>query len=230
MRPIRGSRSIAPDTSPYRSLEMAEMTTSDRSTSEHDWHSRDYVDWWITRDQSRDAERRQRLRAMLGHAGIAADSELSVIDIGGGYGVVAEEVVAAFPRARVTVQDYSEPMLLVARERLIAHSGRINFVLADLTDRRWVDRVLGLGGGPFDLAVSAIVIHNLRQRPLIADAYRGVASVLKPGALFLDYDLFFDEVGGLEGNTQMLHEAGFSRVDCLWQQRPLATIAAQKAA
>lgn len=143
------------------------MRTSERSTSEHDWHSRDYVDWWITRDQSRDAERRQRLRAMLGHA-----------------------------------------------------------VMADLTDRGWVDRVLSLGGGPFDLAVSAIVIHNLRQTPLIANAYSGVARMLKPGGLFLDYDLFFDEIGGLAGNMQLLQEAGFARVDCLWQQAPLATIAA----
>src|SRR5215468_10443605 len=197
---------------------MAEMTTSERSTSEHDWHSRDYVDWWITRDQSRDAERRQQLRAMLGHARTAADAELAVIDIGGGYGVLTEEVVAAFPRARVTLLDYSEPMLLVARERLIAHRGRINYVLADLTDRSWVDRVLSLGFGPFDLAVSAIAIHNLRQTPLIANAYSGVASVLKPRALFLDYDLFFDEIGGLAGNIKLLHEAGFARVDCLWQQ------------
>ena len=72
------------------------------------------------------------------------------------------------------------------------------------------------------------MIQNLRQTPLIAHAYRGVASVLKPGALFLDYDLFFDEIGGLEGNTQMLQEPGFSRVDCLWQQPPLAIVAAWK--
>src|SRR5262249_10199380 len=143
---------------------MAEMRTSERSTSEHDWHSRDYFDWWITRDQSRDAERRQRLRAMLGHA-----------------------------------------------------------VMADLTDRGWVDRVLSLGGGPFDLAVSAIVIHNLRQTPLIANAYSGVARMLKPGALFLDYDLFFDEIGGLAGNVQLLHETAFARVDCFWQETPRAT-------
>jgi hypothetical protein len=54
--------------------------------------------------------------------------------------------------------------------------------------------------------------------------------VLKPGALFLDYDLFFDEIGGLRGNTQMLQDAGFVRVDCLWQQEPLATIAARTCA
>lgn len=207
---------------------MATSTTK-RSTSKHDWHSSDYVDWWIARDQSRDGGRRQQLRAMLSHAGTARDVELSVIDIGGGYGVTTEEVLAVFPCAHVTLHDYSEPMLAAARKRLVGYSGRITYVLADLTDRSWVDRVVNLGGGPFDLAVSAIAIHNLFWKPLIAAAYRGVASVLKPDALFLDYDLFFDEIGGLAGNVHMLHEAGFDRVDCLWQQNPLATIAARKA-
>jgi 2-polyprenyl-3-methyl-5-hydroxy-6-metoxy-1,4-benzoquinol methylase len=200
------------------------------SSNEHDWHSSEYVDWWITRDQGRDAERRQRLQAMLAHADAPANAEFSVIDIGGGYGVVTEEVVAAFPHARVTLQDYSQPMLEVARQRLAAQSRRITYVLADLLDPGWVDRVMSLGGGPFDLAVSAIAIHNLRQKSLIAGTYRDVAGMLKPSALFLDYDLFFDETGGLAGNAQMLQEAGFARVDCLWQREPLATIAARTGA
>src|SRR6516164_1923177 len=99
---------------------MVEMTTRERSMSEHDWHSSGYVDWWITRDQSRDAERRQRLQAMLAHADAPTDAAFSVIDIGGGYGVVTEEVVAAFPRAQLTLQDYSKPMLEAARKRLVA--------------------------------------------------------------------------------------------------------------
>ena len=197
--------------------------TEDRPIGEHDWHSTDYVDYWINRDLSRDAERRQRLRAMLSRANLAADGEFSVLDVGGGYGVVSEEVLAAFPRARVTLQDYSEPMLAQARERLAAHSGRTDFILADLTDPGWTGRV----GGPFDLVISAIVIHNLRDMDLIANAYRGIARVLKPGGLFLDYDLFFDEIGGLARHTELLRAGGFSKVECLWQQAPLATVAAR---
>jgi SAM-dependent methyltransferase len=197
--------------------------TTDRSTGEHDWHSSEYVDWWIARDQSRDAERRQRLRNMLGHSGFAADAEVLVLDIGGGYGVVSEEVLAMFPRARLTLQDYSEPMLTQARQRLAAHAGRTSFVLADLTDPGWTARV----GGPFDLAVSAIVIHNLRDVGLIAGSYRGIAQVLKPGGLFLDYDLFFDEIGGLAHHLDLLKQAGFAEAECLWQQAPLATVAAR---
>ena len=135
----------------------------------------------LARDQSRDAvrrQRRQRLRDMLAHAHVPADGEVSVLDVGGGYGVVTEEVLAAFPHARVTLQDYSEPMLDAARRRLAPEAGRLAFVQADLTDPGWTGRV----GGPFDLAVSAIAIHNLRDIGAIADCYRGIAQVLKPGA------------------------------------------------
>jgi ubiquinone/menaquinone biosynthesis C-methylase UbiE len=195
-----------------------------RSIGEHEWHSADYVDWWIARDLGRDADRRKRLRAMLAHLNLAADAEFSVLDVGGGYGVVSEEVLFAFPRARVTLQDYSEPMLEAASRRLGADGDRISFVLADLTDPGWSSRV----GGPFDLAVSAIVIHNLRDLPTIAECYRGVARVLKPGGLFLDYDLFFEEIGGIARHVALLGEAGFAHVECLWRQAPLATLKARK--
>ena len=195
------------------------------SRGEHEWHSQDYVAWWIARDSGRDPERRQRLRKMLSHVAFAPQAEIAVLDIGGGYGVVTEEVLRAFPAARVTLQDYSEPMLAAARERLSPHAGRVLCVNADLFDPRWTERV----GGPFDLAVSAIAIHNLRDLKAIAACYRGIATVLRPGAPFLDYDLF-DIAGGLALHTQMLQEAGFARVECLWQQSPAATLAAYAAA
>ena len=202
--------------------------TRDRSIGEHDWHSGDYVGWWIARDQSRDAERRERLRAMLSHADIPADAELAVLDVGGGYGVVSEEVLATLPHARIVLQDYSAAMLDAARERLGGFGDRVSFVLADLTEPGWVDRVLDEAGGPFDLAVSAIVIHNLRELGLIGDAYRGVARALHPGGAFLDYDLFFEEIGGVDHHVALLRDAGFAQVDCLWRQPPLATLKAVK--
>jgi hypothetical protein len=48
--------------------------------------------------------------------------------------------------------------------------------------------------------------------------------------LFLDYDLFFEEIGGIERHIEMLREAGFAQVECLWEQAPLATLAARTAA
>ena len=193
-----------------------------RSVSEHDWHSPSYVDWWIGRDRDRDAVRRQRLRNMLTHAPVAKNAEISVLDIGGGYGVVSEEVLSAFPHARITLQDYSEPMLAEARKRLAASAGRVDFVYADLLDPAWTERV----GGPFDIAVSAIAIHNLRDVASIASVYRGIAGLLNPGGAFLDYDLFFESIGGLSHHLDLLRKAGFARVECLWQEAPNASLAA----
>lgn len=198
----------------------------DRPVGEHDWHSQDYVAWWVERDAARDADRRERLRAMLAHAPFAREVAIAVLDVGGGYGVVTEEVLRAFPNARVALQDYSEPMLAEARRRLAGHGDQVRTVVADLLDPAWPAAV----GGPFDLAVSAIAIHNLRDVQAIAECYRGIARVLKPGAPFLDYDLFFDRIGGIEGHQRMLKDAGFARVLCLWQQSPVATLAAYAAA
>src|SRR5215469_14265959 len=116
------------------------------SVDHYDWHSRSYVDEWIARDATRDEERRLRLRQMLAAAPYPSDGEIAAIDVGGGYGVVTEELLRAFPRAVVTLQDYSQPMLDQARQRLAAHGERVNYAISDLRDPTWTNAV----GGPFD--------------------------------------------------------------------------------
>jgi ubiquinone/menaquinone biosynthesis C-methylase UbiE len=192
---------------------------------EHDWHSRSYVDEWIAHDAARNDERRPRLREMLAAAPVARDAPVAVIDVGGGYGVVTEEVLRLFPQARVTLQDYSQPMLDAARFRLAPYRERVRYATGDLRDPSWIEAV----GGPFDLAVSAIAIHNLRDPALIARCYAGIVRVLKPGAVFLDYDLF-DLIGGVAAQSETLKAAGFARVECLWQESPRAILAAHCAA
>jgi SAM-dependent methyltransferase len=177
----------------------------------HDWHSQSYVDYWIKRDEGRNDERRPRIRQMIAMAGLPREQPLTALDIGAGYGFVSEELLHAFPKARVTLQDFSELMLASARERLAGWTGQVSFVLADLTDPHWSERV----GGPFDLIVSAIAIHNLRLQDKIAACYRGIAGLLKPGAQFLDYDLF-RTCGGIETHIAMMQEAGMTRVSCAW--------------
>jgi trans-aconitate methyltransferase len=195
--------------------------TQSFSMVHHDWHSQSYVAKWIERDLQRDEGRRGRMQNMLAVAAIPPDAAISVLDVGGGYGVVTEEVLRACPQARVTLQDYSQPMIEEAQQRLAPHAARVSYVECDLRDPSWTERV----GGPFDLAVSAIAIHNLGELAAIADCYRGIAQILKPGALFLDYDLF-DRFGGIALHTRLLEEAGFARVDLIWQQSPVAIVAA----
>ncbi|MGH7047720.1 MAG: class I SAM-dependent methyltransferase [Stellaceae bacterium] len=188
----------------------------------HDWHSASYVDQWIARDLTRDDERRVRLRQMLAAAGRPADAELAVLDVGGGYGVVSEEVLRAFPRAHVTLQDYSQPMLDQARQRLAGHGEQVRYTLADLRHPAWARAV----GGPFDLVVSAIAIHNLRDGAQIAACYRAIAGIVKPDGIFLDYDLF-ELIGGLDAQLRAIREAGFATAECVWQEGRVAIIAAR---
>ncbi|HEY6419458.1 MAG TPA: class I SAM-dependent methyltransferase [Candidatus Binataceae bacterium] len=203
---------------------MAEERTH-RHIGDHDWHSRQYVDDWIARDFSRDTERRPVLERMLAAAPFAADDEIRVLDVGAGYGLVTEVTLARFPRAQVTLLDYSEPMFAHARERLADRCAQIGFIRRDLSESGWTR---GLEGA-FDLAVSSIAIHNLRDYALIADCYRGIRATLKPGGAFLDCDLVSFS-GGLDSHLRWLREAGFAQVECLWQSDPFAILAAFTAA
>lgn len=185
----------------------------------HDWHSSDYVAEWITRDVTRDGERRPLLQHMLSFAPFPREVALEVLDVGAGYGVVSEEVLRAFPAARITLHDYSQPMLDRARQRLADHSRRLRYVLCDLTDPSWPQQV----GGPFDLAVSAIAIHNLRDTAKIFACYRAIHNLLRPGGCFLNCDRFVEGVGP---HLVELRKSGFDRVECPWQEPPRAIIVA----
>jgi SAM-dependent methyltransferase len=192
-----------------------------RPSMHHDWHSAEYVADWIVHDTARDPERRPRLQQMLAMAPFPRDAALEVLDVGAGYGAVTEEVLKAFPQARVTLQDYSQPMLGAARQRLAGHAAQLRYVTADLTDPGWARMV----GGPFDLAVSAIALHNLRDPAAIFACYRAIRDLLRPEGWFLDYDLFF---AGAEGHIAELREAGFASVECAWQEPPRAILAAAR--
>jgi SAM-dependent methyltransferase len=185
----------------------------------HDWHSQAYVDYWIARDADREEQRRPRIREMVAIAPLPRDAAIQVLDIGAGYGFVTEEVLHVFPNARVTLQDYSDLMLAHARARLAKATDQITCLLCDLTDRGWTERL----GGPFDLIVSAIAIHNLRSTDAIAACYRGIARLLKPGAPFLDYDLF-RKFGGIESHISLMQEAGMTRVSRAWDEEDTAII------
>ena len=186
----------------------------------HDWHSKDYVTDWIAHDEARDPVRRPRLREMLATAPLARDAAIQVLDVGAGYGAVTEELLGVFPAAEVTLQDYSETMLGEARQRLAAHAAQLRYVVCDLTDPGWSSAV----GGPFDLAMSAICLHNLGDEAKIFACYRAIRGLLRPGAWFLDNDLFFK---GVEGHIQAMREAGYAAVECRWQEGRHAIIAAR---
>lgn len=194
------------------------MASPQFRVSHHDWHSQKYVEEWIARDVTRDDERRPLLRQMLEAAPFPRDAAIDLVDIGAGYGVVTEEALRLFPKARAVLQDYSRPMLDRARARL-GEGPRQRYVLCDLVEPSWTKDV----GGPFDLAVSAIALHNLGDRKTIFEVYRAIHGLLKRGGYFLNYDRFH---GGVEPHVEALRDAGFAAATPIWRKPPLAIVVA----
>jgi len=197
----------------------------DKPIDEHDWHSREYVNQWISSDITRDEERRPVLQRMLSIAPFSRGEAINVLDVGAGYGVVSEEVLKAFPHAHLTLQDYSELMFEHALKRLAGLSPFTCYVLADLSDPAWAAKLRG----PFDLVVSGLAIHNLDLESLMKRCYRSIYDLLRPGGLFLDYDLFGLVPGGVQTHSDWLREAGFERISCTWEHAPVAVVAAWRA-
>jgi phospholipid N-methyltransferase len=188
---------------------------------DHDWHSKSYVADWIARDEKRQGDRKPFLDALIAAVPFARDTEIAVLDVGGGAGLVTAAVLDAFPRAKVTLQDFSEPIIASARETFAANAARMRYALCDLRDPAWEQAV----GGPFDLAVSAIAIHNLRERAAMAACYQAVHRLLRAGGCFLDYD-HFDRFGGVPLHQHSLKVAGFASAETVWHRHPTAVIKA----
>ena len=188
------------------------MSTSSDPHGHHDWHSSTYVDQWVTSDETRDEERIAVLRRMLHQIPHGVESDLLILDVGAGYGLLSEQVLDCFPEARLVCQDFSEPMFAHARSRLAAEAGRVDFVLSDLMHPSWTAGV----GGPFDAVVSAIAIPKVRHPERIRAIYTEIAGLLAPGGCFLNCDL--PMAAPLVEQLEWLQAAGLERVACFSEQ------------
>lgn len=180
-----------------------------RHDGDHDWHESGYVGEWMAKNEKR-TERSALIQSMLAKAGVDKGAAIRVLDVGGGYGFVSGEVLKAFPKARVTLQDYSAPMIERAKAHLAAYGAQMSYTQSDLMDRGWAKTA----NGPFDLVVSAIAIHNLRDVAAIGACYKDIHGLLAKGGSFLNCD-HIERAGGSEKHIEMLREAGFKSVDLI---------------
>jgi ubiquinone/menaquinone biosynthesis C-methylase UbiE len=188
------------------------------------WREADFINAWVTKDDGRPNDRLEPMREALAATPYAKDAAIRALDVGAGYGMFASEVLKAFPNAVVTLQDVSEPMFDISRERLADQLAQLRFVRSDMSTSAWVDEL----DGPFDLAVSSIAIHNLYDDGHIARVYKEIHDVLKPGGTFINLD-HIRRVGGVEGQTAWLRDAGFTEVQCLEVSSNISRLTARKA-
>jgi hypothetical protein len=138
--------------------------------------------------------------------------------------------------------DVSLAMLEASRERLKRFGDRVEYVQANLATPDWAAAV----PGPFDVAVSSIAIHNLRDASRVREIYAETFKLMGHGGMFLNLDYirparpalnalspwaakdpeagFYGRGGGASNHPGTvveqlgwLSEAGFPIVDVLWK-------------
>ena len=190
----------------------------------HDWASETYVDEWVRRQQSEDQARAERFQLMCDRFPFPRETSATILDLGAGYGPVSAFILDRYPNATCVGQDGSVPMLNCARKLMAGYGERFEPHQSDLFAPDW----LPLRFGPFDAAVSAICLHNLRDFTRIGEIYGDVRRRLKPGGVFLNLDLVNapDATGpfpvGLDQQLAALRGAGYHDVHCFWTDSRLA--------
>src|SRR5579884_963373 len=107
----------------------------------HHWQEEDRVAEYVERTTARAAERRPLFDFMCDLFPFEPDAAIRVLDIGAGYGAVAEAVLERFPNAVAIGLDISEPMMEVGRERMARFGNRFSYHYGDMAE----------GGLPADL-------------------------------------------------------------------------------
>ena len=104
--------------------------------------------------------------------------EGDVLEIGGGSGAMADGLARAYPNVSLTVTDIDDAMVRAARARLSVYRN-VRVERADVTDLAFADQT-------FDMVASHLMLHHvIAWREALLEAAR----VLRPGGVFLGYDL-----------------------------------------
>ncbi len=102
-----------------------------------------------------------------------------ILEIGGGSGAMASEVLRRHPAVHLTVADIDPAMVNAAQARLAPFGPRAAAVVGDATN-------LDLPAGSFDTVCTWLMLHHTLDWPqVIAEALR----VARPGGTILGYDL-----------------------------------------
>ena len=146
------------------------------------WQSSSYAAAWADEDVLLDLlDLPRRISAAL-----VADEGVPVahvVDVGAGPGAYLAVLLAAFPSARGTWLDSSQPMEQLARERLADFGDRVEYVHAD------AERLDLAGVGKAHVLVTSRLLHHFAP-PTLQRFYRMAFEVLEPGGFFFNLDHF----------------------------------------
>jgi tRNA (cmo5U34)-methyltransferase len=115
-----------------------------------------------------------------------------VLDIGAGTGLFSSMLLKRYPAADVTLIDFSDEMLRVAKERF-AGLDHVHYVLDN-----YFEHVFDQS---FDIVISALSIHHLNAGEK-ADLYKLISSLLNEGGEFVNADQVISRDPGVQGKYE----------------------------
>lgn len=213
---------------------------------EENWFDDAFVAEWLDRQTQRAGERERRFAMIRALIPRTRDEPFRILDVAGGDGWLDERLLQEFPHASATVLDGSPEMVRRAEARLRPFGDRGRVVQADLMGPDWS----ATAGGPFDVIVSTIAIHNLEDPARVRELYREVYELTADGGLFLNFDYvraahpslgrvfqrastdpdagfmvvrgYRSYVGSVAEHLGWLREAGYFPADCFWRELRVA--------
>jgi tRNA (cmo5U34)-methyltransferase len=141
-----------------------------------------------------------------------------LLDLGSGDGIATQAMIERFPVKQAVLVDFSEPMLVAAKERFAVTQVEIEIVYGDLLSGGWIPDVQR--SAPYDMVISRFAIHHLpneRKRSLYAEVFE----LLRPRGMFVNiehvkspnaqYQAAFDRmlvegIHGLAGDRQTIED------------------------
>jgi len=104
----------------------------------------------------------------------------SVLDIGAGTGIFTARLLDRYPDASVTLLDFSNDMLEIARKKF-AGNNRVSFILGDYSET-------DIGAAGFDIVISALSLHHLNAEDKCA-FFAKLSRELRDGVEFVNADI-----------------------------------------
>ena len=169
-----------------------------------DWEY--WVDAWDRMQERYLVKRAERGETIVGLLGETQPSAGTVLDLGCGTGSLTLEVLEALPEAGVTGFDFDPTILWLAEARLARFGDRFHLVLADMRDGFWTRHA----PSSVDAVVSATALHWLQPEQLAA-LYRQIATLMRPGAIFLNADHVGSDCPEIQRGWESLREEARAR-------------------
>ncbi len=185
----------------------------------HEFHDEEFAAGWADRFVPT-LERLELFDVMLAELTSRVPPSGCVVELGIGPGYLADHLLRAMSSVRYYGIDSSDPMLVIARQRLGSHSARVTYIQADLLAAHWWRDIRT----PVDAIVSTWALHDLGCQESVEAVYARCARMLQDGGILLNGDfikpdktMYEYEPGRFEiaRHLAILRRVGFTKADCL---------------